>query len=145
LRGPNALLVAAISTVHLMLDQPRPKGDERAFTERSLFGVQAIERQLPTPIHHGRLNHFVVRDPGIGLQNQRQGQHRRGHRRLSLRRVFEDACQLDLKLRGEDLVTMAAQKEKEFGALNTLDDFIFRRRSLDRRLPSRWFHNRIAS
>jgi hypothetical protein len=62
-----------------------------------------------------------------------------------LGRIFVDASQLDLKLRGKDLVTMAAQKGKELGALDALDDLVFRRRSLNRRLPRGWSHNRIAS
>ncbi len=75
-------------------------------------------------------------------ESEAGGAKRRGHGRLPLRRIFVDAGQLVLKLRGEDLVTMASQKEKELGAL---DDFVFRRRGLNRRLPRGWSHNQIAS
>jgi hypothetical protein len=49
--------------------------------------------------------------------------------------IFVDAAQLALKLRREDLMAMASQKDKELSALDTFDDLVFRRRSLDRRLP----------
>ncbi|HKQ80577.1 MAG TPA: hypothetical protein VJ810_43190 [Blastocatellia bacterium] len=40
----------------LMLDQPRPKGDKRAFAEWRFLRLQTIERQLPAPIHQRRLD-----------------------------------------------------------------------------------------
>jgi hypothetical protein len=63
---------------------------------------------------------------------------------LPLQRIFVDADQLVLKLRGEDLMKMAEQKEKELGALDALDDFVLRRRGLNRRPPRGWPHNQIA-
>jgi transcription initiation factor TFIIIB Brf1 subunit/transcription initiation factor TFIIB len=100
------------------------------------------KHQLPTTIHQRRFDHLIVRDTRVSLQDQRQRQQRGRNRRLPLRATLVDGRQLNLKLRGEELMAMASQKEKE---LRALDDFVFVRRSLDGRLPNGRSHSQIAS
>ena len=61
------------SSVHLSVDKSFAKGNVRSFAERWLIGIQTVQHQLPSPIHEGRFDHFVVGDAGVGLQNDRQG------------------------------------------------------------------------
>ena len=71
-------------SVHLSLDQPLAESHQCSFAKRCLFSIDTIQDKLPTSVHHGRLNDFIIGDPCIRLQDQRQSQHRRGHRTAAL-------------------------------------------------------------
>ena len=66
---------------------------------------------------------------------ERERQLRGRHRGVSLCHVLVQPGQLDLKLRSEELRAVTTQKDKKLGALDVLDDLLFRCRSLHRRLP----------
>jgi len=40
--------------------------------KRRLFRAHAVQDQLPAPVHHRRLDHLIITDPGIGLQDRRR-------------------------------------------------------------------------
>jgi hypothetical protein len=56
--------------------------------------------------HDRRLDHLIVTGPGIRLQDRRQRQPGRRHRRLPLRPVSVSSGQLSLELLIEQLVAM---------------------------------------
>ena len=81
--------------VQVGLDQPGPEVEHGALGERRLLGVQAVQHQPPAPVHHRRLDHLVLGGTGVGLQDQRQPQLRRRHRRLPFAAVGVQLGQLD--------------------------------------------------
>jgi hypothetical protein len=123
-------------------NQQPAKGDQGAFAERGRLGLQAIEHQLPAPIHHRGLDHFIVRDAGVRLQDGRQRQLGGGDRRLPLRRLLIDLRQLGLKRGIEDGLAMVAQEHEQFGPPDLGHDGLLGRRQRDRRLPERGTHGR---
>jgi hypothetical protein len=54
-----------------------------------LFRIDAVQNKLPSPIHHGRLNHLIIRDTGVRFQDERQGKHRRGRLSAALALPFD--------------------------------------------------------
>jgi len=65
--------------IHLSFNEPLTKRYECSEAYGCLFSIDAIQNKLPSPIHHGRLNHLIIRDTGVRFQDERQGEHRRGH------------------------------------------------------------------
>jgi hypothetical protein len=63
----------------LSFNEKLPKSHEGSFAKRGMLAIQAIEHQLPAPIHHSRLNHLIIGNTGICLQNERQSQDGRGN------------------------------------------------------------------
>ena len=94
-------------------------------TPRRLLGVQTIQHQLPAPIHHGRLNYFVIRDATVCLQDKRQRQHRRGYWRLPALRFAIQTRQLLLKRFIQQFMAVLAQKHKQFSFPNLLHYLLF--------------------
>jgi hypothetical protein len=74
--------------------------------------AHAIQHQLPAPVHDRRLDHLVVADPGIRLQERGQRQPGRRHRRRPLRAVGIRLRQLGLELLVKQLMTMLPEKHK---------------------------------
>ncbi len=60
-----------------------------SFAKRCLFGIDAIQDKLPSPIHHGRLNHLIIRDTSVRFQDERQSEHRRGRLSAALALAFD--------------------------------------------------------
>jgi hypothetical protein len=111
--------------IHLRLNKSLAEGYQCSFTERCLLGVQTIQHQLPAPIHHRRLNHFVIGDTGVRLQDERQRQYRRGYRRLPSLRFAIQTRQLLLKRFIQQFVSVLTQKHKEFRFPNLLHNLLF--------------------
>src|SRR5579885_1265535 len=59
-------------TIQAVGDGPLPKGHQGAFAKRRFLAIQAIQYHLPARIHGGGLDHFVVGDPCVGLQERCQ-------------------------------------------------------------------------
>jgi hypothetical protein len=112
--------------VQVRLDQPGPEPHQRALGKRWPLGVQAVQHQLPAPIHHRRLDHLVVADPLIGLHDQRQRQLRGRHGRLPVRRIDVRAGQLGLERLVEQLMAMLAQEHEQLGPPDSPDDRLLR-------------------
>ena len=96
--------------VQVMLDQPPAEPHQGSLGKRRLFRAHAVQDQLPAPVHHRRLDHLVVADLRIGLQDRRQRQPGRRHRRLPLRAVRVSFRQLGLELLVKQL--MAVQRAR---------------------------------
>ena len=94
-------------------------------TPRRLLSVQTIQHQLPAPVHHARLNDFIIGDAGIRFQDQRQRQQRRGHRGLSALRFLIQLRQLLLKRFVKQFMPVLAQKHKQFGFPNLFHNLLF--------------------
>ena len=54
----------------------------KRFLRRYLFSIETIQDKLPSPIHYGCLNDFIVGNPCIRFRDQSKGQYRWGYRRL---------------------------------------------------------------
>ena len=118
--GRTPLVVLASSTVRstsaqvqVLPDQPLAERHQRALRKRRVTGIQAIQRQLPAPVHHRRLDHLVIGHSGIRLQDRGQRQPRRRHRRMPLRAVHVRRCQPGLELLVEQLMPVLAQEHKQ--------------------------------
>jgi hypothetical protein len=48
------------SPIHLRLNETFSEGHQRPFAERCLIRIQAVENQLPPPIHERRFNDFII-------------------------------------------------------------------------------------
>jgi hypothetical protein len=104
-------------------------------TPRRLLAVQTIQHQLPASIHECRLNDLIIGDAHIGLQNERQGQHRRGNRRLSTLGWAIQVRQLLLKRFVEQFMSLLSQKHKQFGFAYLFHNLLFLLAQLDWGLP----------
>jgi hypothetical protein len=71
--------------VQLRSNQPGAEADQGALGERRLGLIHPVQHQLPAPVHHGCLKHFVIGAADIGLQDGRQRQQGWRHRRLAQR------------------------------------------------------------
>jgi hypothetical protein len=129
-------------TIKLVGDQPRPEPDQRALAKRRPLGVQAVQHQLPAPIHHRRLDHLVVGGAGIGLQDRRQRQQGRRHRRLPLGAVGPGRGQLGLEALVEQLVAVLAHEHEQLGPPDQSDDGLLGLRRLHGWAPHGWAHDR---
>jgi hypothetical protein len=123
-------------------DQPRAEADQRALAKRWPLGVQAVQHQLPAPIHHRCLDHLVIAGAGVGLQDRRQRKLRRCHRRLPLGAFLPGRGQLGLEGVVEQLVAVLAQPHKQLGPPDQPDDGLLSRRRLDGWTPHGWAHAR---
>ena len=124
--------------VQVRFDQPATEPDQGALGKRRLLRIHAVQHQLPAPVHHRRLDHLIIGHPGIRLENRRQRQLRRRHRRLALRAVHIRPRQLGLELLVKQLLTVQAQEHEQLRPPHRLDHRLLRRRRLRRRPP----HNR---
>jgi hypothetical protein len=77
-----------------------------------MTGIHAVQHQLPAPVHDRRLDHLIVRRPGVGLHDRGQRQLRGRHRRLPLRAVRVRPPQLSLKLLVKQLMPVQAQENE---------------------------------
>jgi hypothetical protein len=121
--------------IHVWRDQALTKGDQGACAERWRLGLETGQHQLPAAIHGCGFDHFVIRDLRICLEQHRQGQLGRGHRRLALWVVFIEQPHLLLKGIGKPFVAMLPQEHKQLGTVDALNDGVFCRRQLDGRMP----------
>ncbi len=62
----------------MRLDEKLPKGHQCPEAPRRMLGIQAIQDQRPSPVHHCGLNHFIIGDTSVRFQDECQGEHRRG-------------------------------------------------------------------
>jgi hypothetical protein len=76
-----------------------------------LPGAQAVQHQLPAPVHHARLDDLVI--GGVGLQDRGQRQLRRWHRRLPLGAVCIGPGQFLLEGLVEQLMAALAQQHEQ--------------------------------
>jgi hypothetical protein len=113
--------------VQIRLDQPGPEVEQRALGKRRLISVQTVQHQLPAPVHHRRLDHLIIRGAGVGLQDQRQGQLRRRHRRLPLGAIGIHPGQLGLELLAEQLMAMLPQQHKQLRPPDPFDNLLLGR------------------
>jgi hypothetical protein len=113
--------------VQVGLDPPGPEVEQGALGERRLLGVQAVQHQLPAPVHHGRLDHLVIGGTGVGLQDQRQRQLRRRHRRLPFAAVGLQLGQLGLELLAEQLMATLPQQHKQPRPSDLFDNLLLGR------------------
>jgi hypothetical protein len=127
--------------VQVMFDQPLAEPHQGALGERRILRARAIQDQLPAPAHHRRLDHLIVTDPGVGLQDRCQRQLRRRNRRLALRAVNVGLCQLGLENLVKQLTAILAQEHEQLRPPHRLDHRLFRRRRLNRRPPHHRTHD----
>ena len=127
--------------VQVALDQPLTESHQGSLGKRWLLRVHAVQHQLPAPVHHRRLDHLIVGGPGIGLQDRRQRQPGRRHRRLPLRAVHVRFRQLGLELLVEQFVTVLAQEHEQLRPPHRLDHRLLRRRRRHRRPPHHRTHH----
>jgi hypothetical protein len=113
--------------VQVRLDQPGPEVEQRTLGKRWLLGVQAAQHQLPTPVHHRRLDHLIIGGTGVGLHDQRQRQLRRRHRRLPFGAVGVHPRQLGLELFAEQLMTTLPQHHKQLRPSDPFDNLLLGR------------------
>ncbi len=126
--------------VGLRGDQALAKGDQGRLTERWFTGVQTVEHQLPASIHGGAFNHFVIGHTSVGLQDGGQRQLGGRNGRLAARRIFIEMRQFLLERRIKQGMAFLTQEDEEAGALDALDNGLFKRRQLHGRAPYRWLH-----
>jgi hypothetical protein len=126
----------------VLRDQALPKGAQGAFTEGRCLCVETVQHQLPPAIHGRGLDHLVIGDLRVRLEQRRQGQLGWGHRGVALRLVFIKCHQLLLKGLGKQLVTVLPQEHKQLGTADPFDDGVFCRRQLDWGMPQRWTHEK---
>ena len=127
--------------VQVPLDQPQAEPHQGPLGKRRLLRAQAVQHQLPAPVHHRRLDHLIVRDLRIGLQDRRQRQPGRRHRRLPFRAVHVRFRQLGLELLVKQLMTVLAQEHEQLRPPHRLDHRLLRRRGLHRRPPHHRTHD----
>ena len=113
--------------VQVMLDQPLAESHQGALGKRRFLRARAAQDQLPAPVHHRRLDHLVVTDPRIGLQDRCQRQLRRRNRRLALRAVHVGPCQLRLEYLVKQLMAILAQEHKQLRPPHQPDHRLLRR------------------
>jgi hypothetical protein len=126
--------------VQLVGDQALAEGNQRAFTERRLTTVEAIQDELPAPIHRSGLDGLIVGDPSVGLQDRRQGQLGWGDRGLTEWAVLVERRQFCLKGIGEQFMSLFAQEHEQFGPANPFDNRLFGWGGQYRRMPECWTH-----
>jgi hypothetical protein len=128
--------------IKLSGDKPRAETDQRALRERRPLGIQAVQHQLPAPIHHRRLDRLIIGGAGVGRQDRRQRQLRRRHRRLPLRALLVGHGQLGLEVVVEQLVAVLPQPHKQLGPPDQPHDGLLGRRRLNGWTPHGWTHDR---
>jgi hypothetical protein len=77
----------------------------------------------------------------LGLQDRRQPQLRRRHRRLPDRPVLVHLRKRGLQPLVDQLMMVLPQPHKQPGTLDPLDDLTFQPRARHRRLPRPWMHH----
>jgi len=77
---------------------------------------------LPAAVHGGGLNDLVVRDTGVGLKDEGEGELSGRDGRLALGSIFVKDSQLVLKGVREEGITMMAQEDKELGPSDPFED-----------------------
>src|SRR5215510_1652520 len=126
--------------VQVMPDQPLAEPRQGALRKRRILRAQAIQDQLPAPVHHPRLDHLIVTDPRIRLQDRCQRQLRRRNRRLAPRAAHIGLRQLRLEYLVKQLIAVLAQEHEQLRPPHRLDHRLLRRRRLNRRLPHHRTH-----
>ena len=121
--------------VQVTLNQPLAEPHQGPLGKRRLLRAQAVQHQLPAPVHHRRLDHLIVADLRIRLQDRRQRQPGRRYRRLTLRAVHIRFRQLGLELLVKQLVPVQAQEHEQLRPPHRLDHRLLRWRGLHRRIP----------
>jgi hypothetical protein len=118
------------------------KGDQGAFAEGRGVAVQTVQHQLPTAIHGGGFDHFVIGDLRVGLEESRQRQLGRGHWGMALGVVLIECQQFLLKSIGKQCMAVLPQEDKQLAPADALDDGVFRRRQCDWGMPQGWTHGK---
>jgi len=126
------------TAVELPGDHPLTTGDQGACAEGRRVAVQTVQAPLPAAIHRGGLEHCVVRDLGVGLEQSGQRQLGGGPWGLALRVVLIERQQCLLKGIGKERRAVLPQEDKQLGPTDALDDGVFRRRQFDWGMPQRW-------
>ncbi len=139
------VMTSAYSLIPPGSDHPGAEPHQGALGERRPVGVQTVQHQLPAPVHHTGLDHLVVRDTGIGLQDQRQRQLHRRHRRLALRTVAVGSGQLGLEHLVEQLMAIPAQEHEQLRPPHQTHHRLLRSRRLHRRSPHPRTHQTAPS
>ena len=69
--------------VQVVGHEPHPEVEQRALAEGGLLSPETVQHPLPALVHHGELYRVSIADMTIGLQQRREGQQARLHRRLA--------------------------------------------------------------
>ena len=128
------------AAVHVVGDQQGAKSNQRSLAEGRLRLIEAVQDQLPAPIHHRRLDDLVVGDASVGLEDRRQRQLGRRDRRLSHPAVFVEGGEFLLEGHGENRGTLAPQKHEKLRPPNAGHHYLLAAREGRRRLPYSWSH-----
>jgi hypothetical protein len=99
-------------SIHVRLDEPLSESHQSPFAERGLLSIQTIKHQLPPPIHECGLNHFIIRDTCVRLENGRQGQLCWRNGRVPTLTGSIECCEFFLKGVIKESVSVMAKKDK---------------------------------
>src|SRR5262249_54978037 len=121
-----------------MSHEPHAKVPQRALAQGRLLGAKAIQYHLPALVHHREFHGVAVTHMTIGLQQGGEGQQTSCHGRFAARRRTIGRCQGVLARRIQQLMTVLAQKHKEFARLACAgSNFVFFRGQRNRWVPHR--------
>ena len=75
--------------IHLSFNEPLAERNECSEAYGCLFSIDTIQNKLPSPIHHGRLNHLIIRDTGVRFQDEREARASPGPTEAALALPFD--------------------------------------------------------
>jgi hypothetical protein len=100
------------SAVHVVGDEPIPKGLQGALRERGFLSSKGVENELPPRVENCVLDGLRIRLTGVGLNDDHHREHRWRHRHLALARCPIHRGKLLLEAIVEDRVASIAGTQR---------------------------------
>jgi len=98
-------------------DEAPPEVNQGALTEGRRLGTETVQDHLPALVHHGQRDGVPVADVTVGLQERGEGQQPCVHRLVASRLRAIAVGEGGLKICGEQLMAVFAQKHKKLPRL----------------------------